>query len=425
LRYAKGVLITLAAKGLAIPIGIASSIITARYLGPEGRGILAVLIVLQGGVALFGSLGLHASSTYFIARDKKDAAVITSNILTSAVGLGLFAALLLYIIGEIQPQIIIGDVDIVYLNIFLIAIPFTFIAQLLQGVFLAHQKMYEFNLLELLPRALQLLFFVVVLMLLGLGTYEAVLCFVAATVIGGCVYLHRVWETVQFGFRFDQSLVKKMVQYGIKNYAVSIFLFLVMRMNLMLINYKLGISDTGVYSIAMQIVDVVYLVPSTIALLLFPRVAENAEDSGALTAKVLRFSVAAMAVFCVSILLLGGPFIEVFFGPLFSGAAMPLYWLTPGLFSLSLSTIILNDLAGRGLPSIVLGASALALLVNLAIAVPGLDEYGIVGPAIASSVAYIVLLTILLMYFMKRMNIRASELLVLKVSDITSITFRG
>ncbi|MGH2568973.1 MAG: oligosaccharide flippase family protein, partial [Bacteroidota bacterium] len=198
MKYAKGVLITLLAKGFAIPVGVASSIITARYLGPEGRGVLAVLFVLQGAAVLFGSLGLHSSSTYFIARNKENASAIASNILSAALGLSLLTAGVLYAIGHIKPEALIGKVDVVYLNIFLIVVPFTYIAQFFQGMFLAYQKIYELNLLELFPRFLQMLLFAVVLMLLGLGTFEAVLCFVGAAVAGGVVYLLRARRLVPF-----------------------------------------------------------------------------------------------------------------------------------------------------------------------------------------------------------------------------------
>ncbi|MGH2567403.1 MAG: oligosaccharide flippase family protein, partial [Bacteroidota bacterium] len=228
---------------------------------------------------------------------------------------------------------------------------------------------------------------------------------------------------VPFTIQFHPPLFREMVAYGMRNYTASLLLFLVGRVNLILINYKLGTSEAGVYSVAMQIIDVVYIFPSTIALLLFPKISGNLQDTGALTAKVLRFSTAAMAGLCAGIVLLGRPFIEILFGPSFSDAVLPLLWLTPGVLSLALATIIINDLAGRGLPPVVLVASAIALLLNLVLVIPALETYGLVGSALATSAAHVVLLAILLVYYMKRMKVGARELLLVRFSDFTSIRF--
>ena len=46
---------------------LAISIITARWLGPYGKGVVAILMLVPGFVASFGNLGLTASNIYFIS----------------------------------------------------------------------------------------------------------------------------------------------------------------------------------------------------------------------------------------------------------------------------------------------------------------------------------------------------------------------
>jgi len=163
LRYAKGVLITLISKAFVICIGILSSIIIARYLGPSGRGVLAVLIVILGVAMQFGSFGFNASMTYFIARNKKITSPVASNSLVVAITLGIIIALFFFLIGQFSPAVIIGEVDVVYLNILLIAIPFSFLRQFMQNIFIAQQRIYDFNLLDLLSRLIQFIGFGILL----------------------------------------------------------------------------------------------------------------------------------------------------------------------------------------------------------------------------------------------------------------------
>ncbi len=421
MRYAKGVLITLVAKGMAIPIGVAASIITARYLGPSGRGVLAILITLQTMAIQFGNLGFNASITYFISRDKNTTPSVASLALVSALVLGIVAVGVFGIIGLLAPEVLMGKASVTYLYIFLAALPFSFLPQFFQNIFIAHQKLYEFNALDLIARVLQLAGFLVVLVLLHLGTTEAVWCFVLVTVVSGIIYLVQTRKVTPLAFRFDPALFRKMVRYGVKTYVAGLLIFFVTRLNIFLVNYILGESQLGVYSIALQFMDVMYLLPMTLGLLLFPKVSANANDPGELTAKVFRFSVLAMGLMCVGIVLVAHPLIQLMFGEKFLDAVLPLIWLAPGIFALSLSNIILNDLAGRGLPPIVMIAPALGLVANVALTLGLIRSHGITAAAIGSSAAYCIMLAVLVVYFVRRLKIPIAQMLFFRYSELRSI----
>ncbi|MFD2433779.1 oligosaccharide flippase family protein [Mesonia maritima] len=55
-------------KGAMILFGLASSIITARYLGPEGNGVIAGLLVYPSLFMTIGSLGIRQSTTYYLGK---------------------------------------------------------------------------------------------------------------------------------------------------------------------------------------------------------------------------------------------------------------------------------------------------------------------------------------------------------------------
>ena len=424
MRYAKGVLITLISKAFVICIGILSSIITARYLGPSGRGVLAVLIVILGAAIQFGSFGFNASMAYFISRDKTLTSQVASNSLLVAVTVGATIALFLFLVGQFSPVVIIGEVDVVYLNIFLIAIPFSFLTQFFQNIFIAHQRIYDFNLLDLVSRLIQFIGFGVVLVLLGLSTYEAVLWFTVVTVISGLMYVFRSSQFTEIKLRFDAPLFTGMFRYGVRTYIASFLMFLLIRSNIMLINYFLGASESGIYSIAMQFADVIHLLPATLGLILFPKVSENVRDPGELTAKVFRFSVLIMGAICIGILLVGRPLIEILFGEKFIGAVVPLYWLTPGIFALSLVVILNHDLAARGVPPIVMIAPGIGLVASVAINLMFLKQYGIMASAVASTTGYFIVLILLFIYFVRLLNIDLKRMFFFTISDFKAIKLK-
>ncbi len=417
MRYGKGVILTLITKGIALPIGIISSVITARYLGPSGRGVLALLVVIQGFALQFGALGFNASITYFISRERTATSAIVMTAAAAGLAAGMVIAVGLGLVAWINPGILLGQVDSRYLFVFLIAIPFSFLHQLLQNVFIARQAIVEFNLLDLTVRVLQLFAYAFVLVYLGLSTYEAVLALVAVTVVAGLLYLLRSLRYVHRPVSFDRARFGAMIRYGLRTYIAGLFMFLAIRVNLFLINLLLGEHDSGVYSVALQISDLVYLIPTTLGLMLFPKVSEDEAGSVQLTVKAFRSTFILMVTVAVGIVLVGQPLIVLLYGEKFLGAVGPLYALTPGIVFLSLVMILNNDLAGRGLPAVVIIAPAVGAIVNASLNLLLLHTWGILASAVSSSVAHFVMLLILLGWFMRRVRVSPALLFVPRRDD--------
>src|SRR5690554_5103449 len=55
-------------KILIIILGLSSSIIIARYIGPEGNGVIASLLVYPSLFMTIGSLGIRQSTTFFLGK---------------------------------------------------------------------------------------------------------------------------------------------------------------------------------------------------------------------------------------------------------------------------------------------------------------------------------------------------------------------
>src|ERR1051326_631601 len=87
---------TLGTRGILLVLTFVSSLISSRYLGPEGRGVYAVLTVISGIGIQLGNLGLHAANTYFLGRDRALRGQIVANSawISGAVGLVLIAVLI-------------------------------------------------------------------------------------------------------------------------------------------------------------------------------------------------------------------------------------------------------------------------------------------------------------------------------------------
>ena len=143
-----------------------------------------------------------------------------------------------------------------------------------------------------------------------------------------------------------------------------------------------GVAAVGVYSIAMQAAEALWLIPAAIATAITrPAVHETSGTRGGWSrrgrARALLYTTAA-----ANVVGLAAPFlIPLLFGEDFAGAAAPLALLLPGVVVVRAVTILVVYLSVRlGRPRLSLAVSVLAMVVTTAAAVPLIPRYGSRGP---------------------------------------------
>jgi O-antigen/teichoic acid export membrane protein len=244
---------------------------------------------------------------------------------------------------------------------------------------------------------------VVVLVILNAGTLFGVVA--ALAVLRG-----------ESPWRPDRELAAQMLRYGARIYVATVVAFLIIRLDLLLVNGYKGSQQAGLYSVAVALGDGMYVLPTVVGLILFPRIAGGA--GGEVSAAVFRVSALLFGALCIVTIPLAGPAIHALFGPRFEASTDLYLWLLPGIFSLGLTTILSNHFAGRGFPLEAMLVWFAGLAVNLAMNLLLLPRYGTYIAALSSSVAYTLLLVLHMRLFARevggrRLIPRPRELLML------------
>ena len=418
MRFIKGVSITLVAKVILLCFGIISSIIIARYIGPSGKGILTVLVAISGIALQFGNLGMPAANIYFMGKEKKLFPEITAISFFFSIGGGLIVAFIVYLLFILYPNII-GKVSPFFLIVTLISIPFSLITTLYTNILLGGQRIYEYNLIGILGGSFSLIVNIIFLVLLKKGILELVIMSTVINIILSLICIIYVYRPVKFKISIDLSVFSRMIKYGIKSYVACLLGYLIIRSDILFVNYILGVSSTGIYSIAVGIADLLYIIPSTIGVILFPKISaiQDQDNKGLLTLTVCRYTVFIMIILCVLIGTISKPLILLMYGAQFHSSIVPFLWLLPGIFSLGICTILMQELAGRGLPPIVYIAPAIALIVNVILNIKLIPVIHVSGAAIASSISYTIMLGLTLKYFLKITDSSLTDVLVIKRKD--------
>src|SRR2546421_5318255 len=90
---------TIAARVAVLAAGLGASIVTARSLGPVGRGQYYAITTIAAIVAQFGNLGLSSSNTYLAARDPAISWSLVVNGLWICITVAFGAALVVTAVG--------------------------------------------------------------------------------------------------------------------------------------------------------------------------------------------------------------------------------------------------------------------------------------------------------------------------------------
>ena len=389
-------LLMLGAKLSVLVLGAAATVIVARSLGPSGRGTLASAYALMMLLAQLGTFGVASANPYYAARDPNARAGIAGNsmwlgaifgstMLVAGVGLKLVAPGALADIGWPELAVALGAVPLVLTSLFL------------QSILLAEGRTVLYNGVDVASALVTVILLLVVLPLHPHDVLLALCLMIGPQAAALLVYLSAMRHHGRILRRPDTALARRMLGYGLRAYVVTMLAYLLVRIDLLLVNGIQGSKAAGQYSIAVAMADGLYLLPISVSVNLFARVARGAERE--LTVRVFQLVAVVFLVVCVAAGALAEPAISVLFGPAYHPAVSLFLWLLPGVYFLGVLNVIAYHFAGHGLPKELALVWIPGLAINLAIDFTLLPHHGTYIASISSSVAYAIVLALHLRMF--------------------------
>jgi O-antigen/teichoic acid export membrane protein len=381
---------------LLIAIGLATTMFVSRTLGPSGRGLFAVATAIAAIGVQFGNFGLHASNTYYVAKDRELLPVLIGNTLIVGLGIGGMAALLGWILAAMWPNL--APLHGPLLALALASIPFGLAYLLLQNLLLGIDQVRTYNGIELANKAIGLALVSLVILSRRLS---AELMFAATLVALVLSFLGVLWS-LRGVFRhpvpFSITVFRQHVRLGIKAYLIAFFGFLVLRIDLVMVKYMLGAQAAGYYSISETMAENILTLPVVVGTILFPKLSGMAHNGEKLqlTGKAALVTAAFMVPVMIIASLLAKPAVQLVFGTSFLPAVTPFIWLMPGSFLLGVEIVIVQYLNSLGFPKIIAYCWLLVTALNIAINFWAIPAYGITGAAIVSTVSYSLIFVLVL-----------------------------
>jgi O-antigen/teichoic acid export membrane protein len=386
--FSQKVMATYATRVLLIAMGLVATVMITRALGPEGRGFFAVANAIAALGVQFGTFGLHASNTYYVAQDRSRLPALLGNSLVVSFGVSGAGALIVFAIFSLFPNL--APVHGVLLVLALAWIPFGLAYLLAQNLLLGIGEIGAFNRVEIANRLIAMVAIGVLIILRLAHPAFVFAAFLVAMVTTLVWMLFRLEHVAGARPGPSMPLFKSNIAYGLKVYIAGFFTFLVLRADLLMVQYMKGAVQTGYYSIAATMADYVNMLPPIVAALLLPRLSATSDIRAkmGMMKRAVAGTVALLFPLLAASVALAHVAVRLLFGRAFLPAVPAYAWLAPGIFFLGVNMVAVQFLNSLGYPMAVVWIWAGSAALNIGLNFWVIPRYGIVGASIVSSISY-------------------------------------
>lgn len=407
-------------KGLIIVFGLTSSIITARYIGPEGNGIIAALLVYPSLFMSFGSLGVRQSTTYFLGKNiytEEEIKIAISQIWMITT---VFSVITCYFLIRYFSK---SGENLTLVILALLPIPFSLFNTYNSGIFLGNNDIKTFNKINWIPALVTLIGTGLFVVSFKLDVSGAMMAGVGAPLFMSAILLFKNKFINAFSFKYDWKIIKSMLSLGIV-YAISLLVINLNYKSDVIILDKLSNSfELGVYSKGSGITEYLWQIPMLFSTIVFARSAVSKNDSefSHKVAQLLRVSFILIGFASLVLFLFSELIVVGMYGESFRGSITVLNYLLPGVLILTIYKVMNMDLAGKGKPWISMKAMLPTLLLNILLNILFIPKYGANGAALSSTISYSIAGVLFLHYYSKEVEIPIKKILKYKKSDFNPL----
>jgi len=418
---------TAGANAIITGLGFVTGMLSARLLGPTGRGELAAIQIFATLVSVLGVLGVTEALVYYTAREPSGSGkwLASGMALTvlSSIPFALAAYLLMPLILKAQTPAVIEAARF-YLLVVLLAATVGLLTFPMQGL----GEITRWNIMRLLPA----LVWVVVLLLAWVrGEADApglsrsyLLGYAALALPFALIALPRLARP----FKVEPHRWRPLLRYGLPSVLAFVPGMLNVRLDQMLMAALLSPASLGLYAVAVSWSGALLRVLlQAISSVLLPRIASVQLDPAQQSASLgqgARFGVVAVLPALMLLALITPWVLPLLFGDAYSQAVpAALILLVAAAFD-AFSGVLRAGLRGLGFPGDVLWGELLGLAVTVVCLALLLKPLDIMGAAIASLASYFVVMIVLAQRVTHRTSLRVSDLLLPRSSEVLATLAR-
>jgi O-antigen/teichoic acid export membrane protein len=402
---------TLVAQVGILGLGTLTSILSARLLGPRGRGELAALTMWPSMLAFLAAMGLNQSIVFYTGQRRHG----TSEIFTAATVIGLAQSFCVILAGMlVVPLALRGySPEVIHLGkVFLFFTPALMLAGYPGNILQGKLNLISFNALRAITPLTFALGIVILFFLKRAFLKDVVWIQILGLVLAFAGAYGVLLAKERLHFVVDGQAFKNLLSYGWKSQLSSVTYYVNQRLDQLLLSIFVPPRELGLYVVAVTVSTALSFFPQASAMVTLAAGSNSAPDGArAIIARSFRSSLLWLIGGCSVFFVIAPWLIPFAFGASFKGSIIACRILLPGTVAMGLNQVLYDGARSMGHPALPSYAEGLAMVLTGGGLYLLLPRFGFVGAAIASTAAYSASLLLMIILCRARLGIGALQLL--------------
>lgn len=387
-------------------------ILTARILGPAGKGLYALPAVEAGLVASAFS-GLNSGTSYFLLNRKAGRALLTPAFVTATMFIAAGAAVIAVMaLVSGQRWTLVPAV---------LSLPSVAGLNMAMGYAVGIKKVRYASTAQVAVTVLTLLLiaagFVVFSRTPGVAIAmwliaNGVIAVIAVTAV--IVHSRRLPST-------ERVSITEYAKFGVKIGVVNLIALLNYRADLYIVAVMASPAILGMYTVGVSAAESLLVPTQVAALVTSPYIGGlDVQAAGQLAARCVRNNLLLALVVCGALFVLARPVVQLLYGSAFLPVVPALHALLIGVVALSLGSPISSFFTLKlGRPEVALWLASASAAICIGLSILLVPKVGMLGAAIGSTAGYVVGQTAAIFYFSRCSAIGIGTILVPTLADFS------
>ena len=392
-------------KFCIVLLGFAYTVCQSRYLGASLKGDIAYISSITQITSIVFGIGVHQAYPYFKKKTGTDVAPIFTK-------LTLLMAVVYTVIAIILTALIHEDYSLVAIFLLSPLLVYNRIVGYINMVEAPNKK----NATELIADVV-LLAAVIILWITVPATFLfGVFLLVIKDFLLAVIYTYRLRKAILAPVKIEVRDMLEILKYGIYPMLALLMTTLNYRVDIIMLKQFVTSANVGIYSVGVMLAERVWMIPDALKEVMISNLAKG-KRSDEVTFVIRICNTACIAV-VIGIVLLGQPFINLFFGKEYSSAYSVTVVILIGVMFMVYYKLIgaFNIVEGKQKENFIY--LVVSVICNMILNLIFIPLFGNIGAAIASVASYAVSAGLFIRKFVKDNLVRVKDILLINRGDL-------
>lgn len=426
----KNIFVLLFRKVIGALVSMLCTTLIIKNISIGDYGIYTVFLNTIAMFSTFATLGVDSSSAFVLQNKKYSKGVVIVNIVSAALLMVILSGIFtFYYVFNFNSQ----DLSLVpqqYKIFIIVATMNVLFCNIMFAIVMGNMDFKNYSIFTIVPNLVLLIaLYIFKIYYSRITLQEAVLFYTLGYSISSIVILlftvikYKLLKNIKF---LNLEVVLYIFKYGIQAYLSNVITFLNLRINIFIIGYYLGVQKVGLYSTCLIIIDLIWLLASTLSSITYPLFSNpsNIVIRQRILPIVTRSVLILTLIASIGFYILSKPLITLLFGENFLEIRSLLLILFPGVILLAGAKILAADFTAQGKPKFNIFLNFAVLIVTVITNFILVPILGLAGAALATSISFTVYFILCITIYCSVTKTNYLSYLVPKFDDIKQILSR-